>query len=151
VAWCYGRVAEGRVALSASTDGGASWSAPVSLPRPSGAPVFLPSIAVAPGAIGVEYSDLRAATSSRPFLMDRFLSVSTDGGTTWSERRLTETFDLSTAPDAGGRFVGDYSGLTATADGFVSAFAVTTGSAANPTDLVVRVDPRVDPAARPAG
>ncbi|HEU4673845.1 MAG TPA: sialidase family protein [Candidatus Limnocylindrales bacterium] len=152
LAWTDGRNAEGRVALATSSDGGASWSTPASLPRPSDTPVFLPAIAIAPGgAIGIEYGDLRAATAGRPFLMDRFLSVSTDGGATWRERRLTRTFDLSTAPDAGGRFVGDYSGLTATSDGFVSAFAVTTGSPTNPTDLVVRVDPLADPAAVPAG
>lgn len=108
----------------------------------------MPSIELtATGIIGVEYTDVRAATSAAPLLADRFLTVSADGGTTWRERRLTDSFDLSSAPNAGGRFLGDYSGLATTRETFVSAFSITTGSVADPTQLIVRSDPAVDPAA----
>jgi BNR repeat-like domain len=134
------------ILLSSSVDGGRTWSTPVPVPRASSSAVFLPSIEVtAAGVIGIEYTDLRAATGAAPLLANRFLTVSTDGGTTWRERRLTETFDIATAPEAGGRFLGDYSGLAAGGETFVSAFAVTTGRAADPTELIVRSDPVADP------
>jgi hypothetical protein len=137
-----------QVLVSTSTDGGRTWSAPAIVPRGGSGPVFLPSVALtAAGSVGIEYTDLRAATSTQPFLADRFLTVSTDGGSTWHERRLTETFDLATAPNAGGRFVGDYSGLATAGELFVSSFAITTGRANDPTSLVVRSDPVDDPAA----
>jgi hypothetical protein len=135
--------------LARSSDGGRTFGTPVPLPRGSAAPAFLPSVAATrTGAIGVEFTDLRAGTPGTPFLADRFLLVTTDGGATWQERRLTSSFDLATAPNAGGRFLGDYTGLVATPDSFVSAFAVTTGDDTNPTDLVVRVDPIADSGAR---
>jgi Neuraminidase (sialidase) len=152
LAWTDGRNASARVALASSTDDAITWSTPVTVPRPTDAPVFLPTLAVtATGTIGLDYSDLRAATADHPFLMNRFLSTSGDGGRTWRERRLTDTFDLSGAPDAGGRFVGDYSGLAASGRGFVSTYAITTADPTNPTDLVVRVDPIDDPRAQPIG
>jgi hypothetical protein len=136
-----------RIRLSSSADG-LAWTDPVTLPRPASSPVFMPSVEIAPsGVIAVEYTDLRAADAGHPFLADRFLATSADGGLTWRERRLTSTFDMASAPDAGGRFLGDYSGLAVAGTSFVSAFAVTTGDATDPTQLVVRVDPIDDPAA----
>ncbi|HET7027093.1 MAG TPA: sialidase family protein [Candidatus Limnocylindrales bacterium] len=140
---------DGRPAVIRSTSAdGVAWSLPVAIPRPLATAVFMPSIEVTPaGVLGVEYTDLRAATPSRPFLADRFLATSSDGGATWRERRLTESFDFATAPDAGGRFLGDYAGLATAGEQFVSAFARTTGDPADPTELVVRIDPADEPAA----
>lgn len=134
------------VLLSTSRDGGLTWAPPVTVPRAAPSAVFLPSIALTTaGALGIEYTDLRAATSAAPLLADRFLAVSTDRGTTWRERRLTETFDYGKAPNAGGRFLGDYAGLAASGDAFVSSFAITTDQANDPTELIVRSDPVEDP------
>jgi len=150
LAWADPSAHPASISLAASIDGGASWSVVPPLPRPATSPVFLASTAVAAsGAIAVGYTDLRAATSAAPFLADRILTVSADGGATWRERRLTSTFDLATAPNAGGRFLGDYSGLVSSPVDWLSAFAVTTGDVSNPTDLVVRVDPLADPSAVP--
>jgi hypothetical protein len=45
---------------------------------------------------------------------DVWFTRSTDGGTTWSEERVTPTpFDMRTAPVARGYFTGDYEGLAA--------------------------------------
>ncbi len=128
--------------VTSSADGGRTWAVPTSVPRPRSAPVFLPSIAVtAHGTVGVEYTDLRAATAADSTLADRFLATSTDHGKAWAERRLTSTFDFGTAPNASARFLGDYSGLAVSGERFVSIYSVTTGSGADPTSLVVRVDP----------
>ena len=53
-----------------------------------------------------------------------WLATSTDGGATWSETPQGGPFDLRTAPDADGWFLGDYTGLVAGRSGFVALFAV---------------------------
>ena len=124
------------IALATSTDGGATWSAPVRVNANANVPAFTPTLAVlASGLIGVTYYDFRqtATTTFQP--TDLWLAVSRDG-TAWTETRLAGNFDLLDAPNAGGLFLGDYHGLVANGASFVSLYARTnTGDASNRTDV----------------
>ena len=128
------------VALSISEDNGFTWSEPVRVNRtPDDVPplqqqAFVPSVAVnSKGDVGVTYYDFRFngpgngastdfwAVTCRPKPFSYCASPDA-----WSaEIRLTDqSFDLSTAPVAGGLFLGDYNGLAAWGDQFVSVFSV---------------------------
>lgn len=136
------------IVFSQSTDGGATWSAPISINRtPSGAPeanrqAFDPSVRVNDdGTVAVTYYDTRNNTAAPGLLADAW-AVFADprdrrnapGGlanaANWGkEVRLTpQSFDLEKAPQStnenGGYFLGDYQGLTATGDGFLALFSV---------------------------
>ncbi|MFA5890274.1 MAG: sialidase family protein [Actinomycetota bacterium] len=53
------------------------------------------------------------------------MGTSIDGGRTWTEQPITDTFDMERAPDSKGRgrFLGDYFGLSASGEDVVVAFA----------------------------
>jgi hypothetical protein len=87
------------------------------------------------GTIGVTYYNLQNATASQPGLTDAFIvhcqAVDSDcsAAPSWSvggQTRLSTTgsFDMTTAPNAGGFFVGDYEGLTASGATFVPFFVM---------------------------
>jgi hypothetical protein len=85
----------------------------------------------------VTYYDFRNNTPSTSTLpTDAFAVFSHDGGATFgNEARLTPTsFDLDLAPRAGGRFLGDYVGLSHAGTTFVPFFTQTVSNA-NPTDI----------------
>jgi hypothetical protein len=67
------------------------------------------------GNIGITYYDFRNDDPATAALeTDLWFTRSTDGGLTWGEERVTPTsFDMRSAPDANGYFVGDYEGLSA--------------------------------------
>jgi hypothetical protein len=142
VVWADGRFSGGAhddIALSKSTDGGLTWSGPVKVNRsPLGVAAFTPSVAVAAnGTVAVTYYDFRNNTSAPGALTDHWIIASADGGATWAEQRLTATsFDIETAPVAGGYFLGDYDGLATMGNDF-AAFAsyANTGNVANRTDI----------------
>lgn len=66
------------------------------------------------------------------------LATSTDGGATFTERTVTDTFDFSRAPYSSGRgyFLGDYFGLSMAGDDLLAAFAVTPRDAREGTSNV---------------
>jgi len=124
-----------KIALSRSTDGGLSWSAPVRVDQsPGDTPAFVPQIHVTPGGtVGLLYYDLEHATAAQPGLTDAFIahchSATSDctnpaSWATGGETRLTTSgsFDYTTAPNAGGLFLGDYDGLTSSGDTFKAFF-----------------------------
>jgi BNR repeat-like domain len=124
------------IALSQSSDGGLTWSAPVQINRDPLVQAFTPSIHVRrDGSIGVTYYDLRSNTADASTLLtDTWLTRSRDG-LTWRESRVTAAFDLARAPIAGGYFVGDYQGLTSIGPIFVPFFAKSGGGDANRNDV----------------
>ena len=126
------------IAYSRSTDGGLTWSPPVRVNPALGAAAFTASVAVrSDGVIGVTYYDLRDDTvDAAPLATGYFLARSADG-LTWTETRLDGPFDLSTAPEANGLFVGDYMGLAQGGGQFLALYARTTGDLANRTDIVL--------------
>jgi hypothetical protein len=124
------------IVLSESTDGGATWSAPVQINHDPLVVAFTPSVRVREdGTVGVSYYDLRHNTPDPATLLtDLWLTRSRDG-LTWRESRVTATFDLATAPLSGGLFLGDYQGITSIGPVFVPFFAKTNGDPADPDDI----------------
>lgn len=124
------------IALSESSDGGLSFSAPVQINRDPLVQAFTPSVHVRrDGSVGVTYYDLRSNTADPATLpTDLWLTRSPDGNT-WRESRVTAPFDLSTAPFAGGLFLGDYQGLASIGPVFVPFFVKTTGDLNNRNDV----------------
>jgi hypothetical protein len=101
----------------------------------TGTPAFTPTVAVnSAGVVGVTYYDLRnpdGITTGLP--TDYWFTSSTDNFAT--SLRITPTsFDLLTAPNAGGFFLGDYEALGVNGTAFVPFF-VKTVSSSNPTDV----------------
>jgi hypothetical protein len=134
------------IAFTMSTDGGATWSAPIRVDAArNNAPAFIPQITTRPdGTVAVQYYDLENATPAQPDLTDQFLvrcSGSCANRGSWSgETRLSTTgsFNILTAPNTtgGAGFVGDYDGLVPTTTTFGSAFVMARPIAVTgPTDL----------------
>jgi hypothetical protein len=127
------------IALSTSTDGGRTWSAPVKVNKtPSDVLAFTPAVDVLPnGTVAVTYYDLRNNTPDPSTLLaDNFVVISHDGGQTWSESRLTpHSFNLDTAPVSRGLFLGDYQGLAHTRSAFQALFVKTNSNLSNRTDV----------------
>jgi hypothetical protein len=124
------------IALSRSTDGGLTWSAPAQVNSVRTVAAFTPSIRVrADGTVGISYYDLRSDTADTATLPTELLLARSTDAATWTEARLTPTFDLATAPQAGGYFLGDYQGLVASGNVFIPLFVRTTGDTANRTDV----------------
>jgi hypothetical protein len=85
------------------------------------------------GRLAVSFYALRSE-GDRP-RTDLWVFRSGDRGRTFDEARVDGPFDLSRAPSAGGLFLGDYTGLSAAASGFVAMYAVTTVGVAGPTEI----------------
>jgi hypothetical protein len=145
-AWLDGRFDASRragVALSTSTDGGRTWTAPRRANQtPTGVAAFLPSVAfAADGTLGLSYYDLRnrplgaSALTTDAWLATCTAGCGTDSG--WHETHLGGPFDTAKAPDSGGKFLGDYEGLAGVGPGRFRAFFVESdpGSADDPTDV----------------
>ena len=126
------------IAMSKSTDGGFSWSAPVQVNRVPAVQAFLPSIDVATdGTVAITYYDFRNDTPDPAVLLTDYWKItSRDGGATWQEVHVAGPFDMTNAPLAFGYFIGDYQGLTHQGQSFLPFFVMTnTGNTANPTDV----------------
>jgi len=141
VVWEDARFTGGTVnqaVISTSTDGGATWSAPVAVSTPTGKPAFTPTVAVnSAGTVGVTYYDFRnlPAGDTTTLPTDYWFTSSTDNF--GSSVRITPTsFDMLNAPFAGGFFVGDYEGLTTIGTTFQPFFVQTNDeNTSNRTDV----------------
>jgi BNR repeat-like domain len=118
------------IALSQSSDGGLTWSAPVQVNRDPTTPAFTPSVHVRfDGTVGVTYYDFRSNTADPATLpTDYWLARSRDG-LTWRESRVSRAFDLAKAPVARGFFLGDYQGLVSIGPLFLPFYVKTTEGA----------------------
>lgn len=128
----FSRSARDGIALSQSTDGGLTWSAPVQVNQVTTVQAFTPTVAAANGTVAVTYYDFRKDTpNTGTLLASAWRVVSTDGAATWSETPVFGPFNLNNAPvTTEGDFIGDYQGLVAAGSEFLAFF-----SAANPFDL----------------
>jgi hypothetical protein len=142
--WRDARFSQGQhdsIAFSMSTDGGLTWSEPIQINQtPTDLPdgeqqAFLPSIAVGKnGTVAVTYYDLRFNDPSPGLATDYWLVRGnphgrgglTDPANWGDELRLTDSsFDMEKAPSTRGRgqSLGDYEGLAAVRNSFVTFFA----------------------------
>jgi hypothetical protein len=92
------------------------------------------------GRVGITYYDVRRDNlHDTPFTTDYWATTTSDGVHFAVDRHLAGPFDLSTAPFAGGLFIGDYEGLAASGNAFVAVFSMTNcrlaGCESNPTDI----------------
>ena len=132
------------ILLARSTDGGLTWGAPVVVDRtPRGVDAFTrDGRRRRPGRVAVSYYDFRNDRPGDAVLStDFWVTHSHDGGMSFpDESRLTTTsFDMRTAPDALGYFVGDYTGLDHFGTTFHPAWvAANDGNLANRTDVFHR-------------
>jgi hypothetical protein len=132
-----GNPVDDTILISRSTDGGHSWSTPVRVNRtPPGAQAFTASVEVAAnGDVAVTYYDFRndvpgdAALSTDYWIVHHHVGDPFDSAHFSEENRLTPvSFNMRTAPYAGGYFVGDYEGLDSFGSTFTPFFVQATGS-----------------------
>ena len=139
-----------QIQLTSSTDGGRHWTSPTRINGAPTSPAFTPSIAVTTaGTVAVTYYDIRTLRPGNTTTLptSTWLTEAPRGGTHFdAERRLAPTFDFLAAPDAGGAFLGDYQGLTATGND-VRALFITANSNQpnNRTDAYTIQVPLLDP------
>jgi hypothetical protein len=147
---------EEQIAFSRSTNGGRTWSATRRISTVGGVnQAFLPTVRVADdGTVAVQYYDFRFddPNTTPPLNTDTWLLRSTDDGASFTEERIgsgvpgvvipgngTGTFDMTTAPDALGYFVGDYIALDFAGGGLRPGFKPFQVRA-NSDDLANRTD-----------
>jgi hypothetical protein len=132
------------IAFSQSLDGGLTWSKKIQINQAPATQAFTPAIAVAAdGTVGVTYYDFRNNTAAPGLTTDYWFvhchaatADCTSPGSWTSETHVAGPFDMETAPDAGGYFVGDYEGLARAGNSFVAFFAMTNaGNVGNRTDI----------------
>jgi hypothetical protein len=132
------------ILLARSTDGGLTWDEPVVVDRaPRGVDAFTPMVDVdSSGRVTVSYYDFRNDVPGDAVLStDFWIGHSHDGGVSFSDenRLTTDPFDMRTAPDALGYFVGDYTGLDHFGTTFHPAWVeANDGNLANRTDVFHR-------------
>ncbi len=128
--------------LVTSGNAGRSWSAPTVVSTGTGGPAFLPTISVStPGLAGLTWYDFRNDDpATAPLTTDVwFRTVDATGTKVSREKHLTGPFNFVAAPDAGGRFLGDYQGMATIGSRFHPFFAITNcrvSCASNRTDIV---------------
>ena len=116
VAWQDARFSNGDhdgIALSSSTDNGATWSTPAEVNGDTLVQAFTPTLNVSvAGVIAVSYFDLRNAHYLKTALLTDAWIVTSADGMLFTENHLSGPFDLQLAPDtAEGYFLGDYQGM----------------------------------------
>jgi hypothetical protein len=121
------------IAISESTNGGLSWSAPTRVNSGS-VPAFNPAVEVtSSGRLGVGYHELTGDA------VTRLLANSPTGSVTGFTSTVIAggaTNDIKLAPNARGYFLGDYQGLVASGSSLVSLFVnPNAGGAPNQTDV----------------
>jgi hypothetical protein len=132
------------ILLARSRNGGLTWDAPVVVDKaPRGVDAFTPMVDVdSSGRVAVSYYDFRNDVPGDAVLStDLWIAHSHDGGATFPDesRATTTSFDMRTAPDAFGYFVGDYTGLDHFGTTFHPAWVgANDGNLANRTDVFHR-------------
>lgn len=135
----FGNLTHDGIALSVSSDGGETWSQPSLVNPDASVPAFTPTVqAQADGTIAVSYYDLRNNTDDAATLPTDYWLARSRSGAAWSEVHMAGPFDLLTAPNAGGLFLGDYQALIGAGELLLPFFVQTnSGNFANRTDVFV--------------
>jgi hypothetical protein len=123
--------------LITSRDSGRTWTSPKVVSTRYGGPAFLPTIAVNhAGLVGLTWYDFRHDNPATAPLTTEvwFRTVSKTGTQVGREQHVSAPFNFNAAPDAGGRFVGDYQGLTSIGSRFHPFFAITNCLLSCPTN-----------------
>ena len=140
----FSQTGTAKIAFTMSTDGGATWSAPIRVDQSAGdSAAFIPQVTTrSDGTVAVQYYDLENATGAEPDLTDQYLvtcSNDCSNPASWAsggETRLSTSgsFNILTAPNttAGAGFLGDYDGLVPTGSSFGSAFVMAQPIATTP-------------------
>jgi hypothetical protein len=139
------------IALSMSTDGGFTWTAPIKVNQTPSSSIagnqqaFVPNIRVAgDGTVAVTYYDFRNNDANPGVPTDYWIvhchSACSDAANWGEEGRLSSaSFDIEQAPAARGPFgyfLGEYQGLTSIGNSFLPVFIqVNNGNSANRTDV----------------
>jgi hypothetical protein len=127
-----------QIVMASSSDGGLTWSDPRRVSENELTQAFTGSVDVDQrGRVGVTYYDFTSDDPAGGTLdTDYWATTARDGNAAFSaRRRLTpQSFDMRTAPDAGGFFVGDYEGL-ANNGSFLPVFVTANNNLANRTDV----------------
>jgi hypothetical protein len=139
VVWQDGRFSgKSEAVISSSTDGGATWSAPVRVSGAPGVPSFTPSVAVASdGTVGVSYFDFRSNTAAAGLPTDLWFAhchAACTNAASWTEAHAYGPFDIEKAPVARGYFLGDYAGIATAGTDFLLLNAVA-GATTNSSDI----------------
>ncbi|MEP7360105.1 MAG: sialidase family protein [Chloroflexota bacterium] len=129
-----------QVLISSSANGN-NWTHPFVVSRTIGQAAFTGTVAVnGAGQVGVTYYDFRKFDPSKPGLPTSYwMRISPAGGTNFGPdiNVAGAPFNMLKAPDAGGRFLGDYEGLAARGNKFVALYCVATNRAHNRSDCYV--------------
>jgi hypothetical protein len=135
------------VVFTESTDGGFSWSPPIKVNQsPAGVHAFTPEVDVASdGTVAVTYHDFRNNTADPGVPTDLWMihchaTADCTDPANWAENHVAGPFDIEQAPDAGGYFLGDHTGLASIGTTFLSFFTQTTGAGLTNTYLA-RITP----------
>jgi hypothetical protein len=128
------------IVIASSTDGGRTWSDPKRVSENKLTQAFTGSVDVNDrGRLGVTYYDFTSDNPApgTPLDTDYWATTARNGDAAFSARRgLTRrSFDMRTAPDANGFFVGDYEGLANTGSFLPVFVTANNGNTANPTDV----------------
>ena len=108
---CWSADSIPNIHMSRSTDNGQTWSDPMMIHPDDRFDQFWPWTAIDPttGDVATMYFDSR--DDSANILVNAYVSLSTDGGSTWIDRRVgDDQNDLRRNPFAGNTFAGDYNG-----------------------------------------
>ena len=129
------------IAFSRSSNGGLTWSSPTQINKALNTQAFTATVRVnQEGTVGVTYYDFRNDNADPAVLLTNYWMVkSTDGGTTWTESGVAGPFDMVTAPNARGYFVGDYEGMTTELMPFF--VQANSGNLSNRTDVFAALAP----------
>jgi len=123
------------------SNNGTVWSKPRVVNTVTTTSAFVPSIAVnSVGQVAVTYYDFRASNPTQDRSPTQYwMRISPPGGLAFGpDIELTDgPFNLGTAPNAGGLFLGDYEGLTAHGQTFYAVWCRTTGNANHTTNCFV--------------
>ena len=123
VAWQDSRFSGGlrdAIAVSRSSDGGATWSTPVEASHGGTAPAFTPTLHVRDdGLVGLLYFDLRPDTADTGTLLAASWLATSRDGLGWADTVVWNPFDMAGAPNARGLFLGDYMGLVSSGNRFL--------------------------------